>query len=284
MTRIACLAWLVAGACGFVKKIPVAGDAGGDAEAPAATVALQLPKYLDLGSTATWQATVQGPASASVQYAWQVTPVGAATLAPGSASSALDATGMLTLSGTVVAGGSATSASTTLTVQGDAAGSATASILVAPFETFGFRAPFAQSMDTTLTAGRVLAFPFTMTAGQRVIALGLRAGSTTSVQLGIYGTSGAAPADLLVASPVFTTSPGETVVYLDAPLTLSAQPSYLAVAASSDLVVAVDSDSSHSVTEYATDLPIGGPLPSPFAPTTSFMGGPSNVFVIAIAP
>jgi len=283
------MAWLVAGfacGCGSVTQIMPADARGVDAatDSAAATIQVAAPAYLDEGATASWQAAITGPPLAAIDYAWEVTPIGAATLAPASASSALDATGQAQLSGSAVGGGFAATANAELVVRGGAVGTAQVAIIVAAFETFGYRPPFSQSSDTTLAAGRVLAVPLTMTAGQRVIAFGLRTSSTTTVEVGLYGSSGSGPGDLLVASPRFTTSPGENVVYLPAPQTPSGQPSYLAIAGSADLSLTVDAAAAHAVTEYAVDITPGGDLPSQFASTTSFTGGPTNVFVIAIAP
>ena len=287
MKWIACLAAGLCCACGTVTQATPPDASVPDAspaDAPRATIQLDVPAYLDQGASAGWQATIHGPPSASIDYTWQVTPIGAATLAPISASSALDASGQLQLSGTAVGGGSAATANAQLFVHGGAAGQAMAAIVVAAFETFGYRAPFSSSADTTLAAGRVLAVPLTMTAGQRVIAFGLRTSSAASVEVGLYGSSGSAPGDLLVASPRFATTPGENVIYLAAPQTPSGQPSYLAIVATTDVSLTVDAAAAHAVTEYAVDITSSGDLPSHFASTTSFMGGPTNVFVIAIAP
>jgi hypothetical protein len=287
VTRVLCFVLGTATACGVVRAPEVAADAGPDATldaVPSASATLELPRYLDLGQTESWQAEIAGPPGATIHYAWQITPSAGVMFSPANASSALDATGKLTLTGTVASGATPTTANCELDVMGEAAGSASSSIEVAAFESFGYRLPFAQSSDTTLNAGRVLAVPFTMTSGVRVIAFGLRTASIADVRLGIYGSTGAEPADLLLASPVISTSPGETVSFLDTPQLLTATVSYIALVSNTDLEIAVDSNAADAVPEFASDITVASPLPSRLSQTTSFTGGPTNVFVIAFAP
>ena len=63
-----------------------------------------------------------------------------------------------------------------------------------------------------------------------------------------------------------------------------AAPLCVALASATDLSISIDAAATSTVTEFAADLAAGVALPSPFTQTTSFTGGPTNVFVIAIAP
>lgn len=281
-TAVLRLALLAPVACGSVSSAALGGDA--PANAAPATVTLQLPRYLDLDTSAAWQADVVGPSSAAIHYEWRASPAEAVSLSPASASAALDGTGKLTITGTMTAGGASALASLELVVTGDAAGSMSASLQVARFEMFGYRAAFAQPSGTTLNAGRALAIPFTMTSGRRLIAFGVRAASAASIRIGVYGTTGAAPGDLLLASPAISVTVGETVAFLDSPQALTGQASYLTVVPVTDLSIEIDANPANAVSEFASNLTAGDPLPSPFPTTTHLMGGATNVFVIAIAP
>lgn len=268
-----------------------AGDASLDAQADSApdvaagavSVALSTPAFLQLGSAAPFTAALVGAAGSSLSFSVAVEPAAAATVTPSTGTAALGSDGTLVLSETLTAG-SAADATVTVHVTGSVVGAGSAVVAVSAFQTFGARAAFADSGDSTLNGGRLLAVPLGVPAGARIIAFGLRATSAQSVRLGLYASSGSAPGALLLSSAVFTTSVGETVAFFDTAQTLPAAATFIGVLAADDLGIVIDQAPADAVSAFARNAVIGVPLPSPFGTATTFTQGPLHAFVIALSP
>ncbi len=260
-----------------------APDAPPDVAAGAVSVTLSTPAFLQLGSAAPFTAALVGAAGSSLSYSVTVVPAGAATVAPSTGTAALGSDGTLVLSATLTAG-SAAEATMTVHVTGSVVGAGSAVVDVSAFQTFGARAAFADSGDSTLNGGRLLAVPLSVPSGARIIAFGIRATSAQNVRLGLYAASGSAPGALLLSSAVFTTNVGETVAFFDAAQTLPAASTFIGVLAADDLGIVIDQAPADAVSAFARNAVIGGPLPSPFGTATTFSQGPLHAFVIALSP
>lgn len=258
-------------------------DSGVDGLGSSTSVTLTLPGYLDLSSSGTWRADLVGPAGVTASYAWSTSPPAAVTMMPSTGSATLDLDGHLQLTGTVVAGASAASVTAEFGLTGATEGTGSGAITVASFQTYGNRAQFANTTDVPLVANRLFATPVSVPQGARIIAFGLRDGSIASdVKLGLYATSGTEPGGLLLESPTFHAVPGESLTYLSTPQTLTAPAAYLAVIAATNVSIPINGASGQEVPQFTRDTAFAQPLPSSFGQTASFMGGASNVFVVAV--
>ncbi len=263
-------------------SIDMPADAGIDAAVPTIGVTVALAPFVELGTTVPWSAQLVGPPDRSIRYVAAVAPTTAGTASPATASSALDASGALLVTGTFVASVAGV-ASLTVSIADGGEGSGSTMAELATFKSLGARAAFTTATTTTLNANRMFAVPVAVPAGTRIIAFGLRAGSAADVKIGLYGSTGSAPGDLLASSPVIHAIAGESIVYLTSAQTVAGTGAYLAVVPASDLVLALDA--SGNVNEFARNVTnFSDPLPSPFGIAATFAGGTINVFVIAVSP